>query len=120
MTSPQQGPLDVVPLGPLTNLPAVLTQEPALALRLTCVVAVMGSGQGHRLHPSENRATGAMLFGYGPPFRDVNAVLDTQVVLVVLASCVPVVFVPDGAARQIMLTSSDLYRHGRIGQLKQP
>lgn len=40
----------------------------------------MGRRPGHRFHPSENRATGAMLFGHGPIFRDHNAVLDTQAV----------------------------------------
>ena len=111
----QQGSLDVVALGPLTNLAAVLTREPALAFRVTRVVAVMGRRPGHRFHPSENRATGAMLFGHGPIFRDLNAVLDTEAVSVVLASGVPVVFVPYSAARQVMLTSSDLDRIGRIG-----
>ncbi len=110
----QQGILDVVALGPLTNLAAVLNREPALALRVTRVVAVMGRRPGHRFHPSENRATGAMLFGHGPIFRDLNAVLDTQAVSVVLASGVPVVFIPYSAARQVMLTSSDLDRIGRL------
>lgn len=111
----QEGSLDVVALGPLTNLAAVLSREPALALRVKRVVAVMGRRPGHRFHPSENRATGAMLFGHGPVFRDLNAVLDTQAVSVVLASGVPVVFVPYSAARQVMLTSNDLDRLGRIG-----
>ncbi len=106
----QRGPLDVVALGPLTNLAAVLVAEPALASRVTRVIAVMGRRPGHRFHPSENRATGAMLFGHGPIFRDLNAVLDPQAVAVVLASGVPVVLVPYTAARQVSVTASDLDR----------
>ena len=112
----QQGSLDVVALGPLTNLAAVLTREPALALRVTRVVAVMGRRPGHRFHPSENRATGAMLFGHGPIFRDLNAVLDPEAVSVVLASGVPVVLIPYSAARQVLMTGGDLDRVARTGR----
>ncbi|MEO5772241.1 MAG: nucleoside hydrolase [Burkholderiaceae bacterium] len=111
----QRGPLDVVMLGPLTNLAAVLAAEPALASRITRVIAVMGRRPGHRFHPSENRATGAMLFGHGPIFRDLNAVLDTHAVSVVLASGIPMVLVPYTAARQVSLTGSDLDRVARTG-----
>jgi len=111
----RQGSLEVVALGPLTNLAAVLTREPALALRVTRVVAVMGRRPGHRFHPSENRATGAMLFGHGPVFRDLNAVLDTEAVSVILASGVPLVLIPYSAARQVLMTGSDLDRVARLG-----
>ena len=111
----QQGSLDVVALGPLTNLAAVLTREPALALRVSRVVAVMGRRPGHRFHPSDNRATGAMLFGHGPIFRVLNAVLDPEAVSVVLASGVPVVLIPYSAARQVLLTGSDLDRLASTG-----
>ncbi len=112
----QQGSLEVVALGPLTNLAAVLAREPALAPRITRVVAVMGRRPGHRFHPSENIATGAMLFGHGPIFRDLNAVLDTQAVSVVLAAGVPVVLIPYSAARQVLMTGSDLDRIDRTGR----
>ncbi len=111
----QQGSLEVVALGPLTNLAAVLAREPALASRVSRVIAVMGRRPGHRFHPSENRATGATLFGHGPIFRDLNAVLDPQAVAVVLASGVPVVLIPYTAARQVLVTRSDLDRIARIG-----
>lgn len=39
-----------------------------------------------------------MLFGHGPIFRDLNAVLDPQAVSVVLASGIPRVLVPYTAA----------------------
>lgn len=111
----QSGTLDVVALGPLTNLAAVLTQDPALARNLNRVIAIMGRRPGHRFHPSENRATGAMLFGHGPIFRDLNAVLDPQAVSVVLGSGVPVIHTPYTAARQVLMTGSDLDRVARLG-----
>jgi len=75
----------------------------------------MGRRPGHRFHPSENRATGAMLFGHGPIFRDLNAVLDPQAVALVLASGIPLVLVPYTAARQVSLTGGDLDRIARSG-----
>lgn len=111
----QRGRLTVVALGPLTNLAAVLASEPALASRITRVIAVMGRRPGHRFHPSENRATGAMLFGHGPIFRDLNAVLDPQAVSVVLASGIPLVFIPYAAARKVLMTGSDLDHVARSG-----
>ena len=111
----QRGTLDVVALGPLSNLAALLAREPALARRITRVIAVMGRRPGHRFHPSENRAIGAMLFGHGPIFRDLNAVLDPQAVSVVLASGIPVILVPYTAARQVLMTSGDLDRVALTG-----
>lgn len=111
----QRGTLDVVALGPLTNLAALLVQEPTLASRITRVIAVMGRRSGHRFHPSENRATGAILFGHGPIFRDLNAVLDTHAVSVVLASGIPVILIPYTAARQVSMTGSDLDRVALTG-----
>ena len=111
----QRGTLDVVALGPLSNLAALLAQEPALASRITRVIAVMGRRPGHRFHPSENRATGAMLFGHGPIFRDLNAVLDPQAVSAVLASGIPIVLVPYTAAREVSLTGADLDRIALTG-----
>lgn len=52
-----------------------------------------------------------MLFGHGPIFRDLNAVLDPQAVAVVLASGVPVILIPHTAARQVLMTGSELPRN---------
>lgn len=102
------GALDYVALGPLTNLAAVVVKEPALACRINRVIAVMGRRPGHRFHPTENRGIGAMLFGHGPIFRDLNAVLDPGAVSVILASGIAVILVPYTAARQVLMTGSDL------------
>ena len=112
----QAGSLDYVALGPLSNLAAVLELEPALATRVTRVIAVMGRRTGHRFHPSENRSIGAMLFGHGPIFRDLNAVLDPRAVSLVLSSGIPMVLVPYTAARQVSMTSSDLDRVAGMGR----
>lgn len=102
------GALDYVALGPLTNLAAVLQREPGLARNITRVIAVMGRRPGHRFHPSENRAAGAMLFGHGPIFRDLNAVLDPQAVAVILKSGIPLILIPYTAARAVSFTGNDL------------
>ena len=107
-TALREGTLDYVALGPLTNLAAVLAREPGLGQRINRVVAVMGRRPGHRFHPSENQGLGAMLFGHGPIFRDLNAVLDPDAVSVVLRSGIPLVLLPYSAARQVLMTRSDL------------
>jgi hypothetical protein len=56
-----------------------------------------------------------MLFGHGPIFRDLIAVLDPQAVSVILASGIPVILVPYTAARQVSLTRSDLDRIALTG-----
>ena len=104
----QVGALDVVALGPLTNIAAVIAREPTLAKRITRVVAVMGRRPGHRFHPSENHGVGAMLFGHGPIFRDLNAVLDPHAVADILHSGIPLVLLPYTAARKVSVTSADL------------
>ena len=75
----------------------------------------MGRRPGHRFHPSENRVTGGMLFGHGPIFRDLNAVLDPQTALIVLASGILVVLVPYTAARQVSITGNNLDRVALAG-----
>ena len=50
----------------------------------------MGRRPGHRFHPSENRATGPLLFGHEPIFRDLNATVpEASTTAVVLASGIP-------------------------------
>lgn len=113
------GALDYVALGPLTNLAAVLQREPPLARNIIRVIAVMGRRPGHRFHPTENRAPGAMLFGHGPIFRDLNAVLDPQAVAVILRSGIPLVLIPYTVARSVLITGSDLDALARLGPAEQ-
>ena len=88
--SMQRGTPAVMALAPLINFAALLAKEPALASRITRVIAVMGRRLGHRFHPSENRATGPLLFGHEPIFRDLNATVpEASTTEVVLASGIP-------------------------------
>lgn len=112
-------PLTFVALGPLTNLAAVLRREPALAGQLVRVIAVMGRRPGHIFHPAEGRGEGAVLFGHGPIFRDLNAELDPRAVEVVVDAGVELVLLPYAAARGVVLTDADLgfiAAQGRTGQ----
>lgn len=107
-TALRDGAVTVVALGPLTNLAAVLQREPHLAGSVGRVIAVMGRRPGHLFHPSEGQAEGAMLFGHGPVFRDLNAELDPDAVDVVLRAGVELVLVPYAAARESVLEGEGL------------
>lgn len=102
------GELTYVAMGPLTNLAVVLRRNPEMANRIAGVIAVMGRRPGHRFHPSENRAPRALLFGHGPVFRDLNAVLDPDAVAIVLRSGIPLTLLPYTAARQVQLAEEHL------------
>lgn len=108
--------LTVVALGPLTNLAAVLEREPALAARVSRVIAVMGRRPGHRFHPTENRSPRAMLFGHGPVFRDLNAALDIAAVEVIVRAGVPLTLVPYTVARRVQFTAHSLDRLAAAGR----
>jgi inosine-uridine nucleoside N-ribohydrolase len=111
----RQERLVVLALGPLTNLAHTLQHEPALAARVIRVVAVMGHRPGHRFHPGEARSHGAMLFGHGPVFSDLNAEFDTDAVQRVLASGVALDLVPYSAARQVPVNGDDLEAIAALG-----
>ena len=103
------GPLVIVALGPLTNVAAALAGRPALAARVTRIVAVMGRREGHVFHPAEG-ARGGILFGHGPIFRDFNFAKDVRAADAVLRLPMPITLVPYEAARQVSLTAADLAR----------
>jgi inosine-uridine nucleoside N-ribohydrolase len=105
----EQGPLTILALGPLTNIAALLHEEPELRKNVARLIAVMGRRPGHIFHPAEG-ADGGMLFGHGPVFRDFNFALDPDAVSRVLALNVPISFVPYDATRGIELTAEDLDR----------
>ena len=96
----EQGPLTILALGPLTNIAALLHEEPELRKNVARLIAVMGRRPGHIFHPAEG-ADGGRLFGHGPVFRDFNFALDPDAVSRVLALNVPISFVPYDAARGI-------------------
>lgn len=110
----EQGPLTIVALGPLTNLAGVLEEDPSLAGRVARLIAVMGRRPGHIFHPSEG-ASGGILLGHGPVFRDLNFVLDADAAAQLIALHLPMSLVPYDAARGIELTGADLDRLAGAG-----
>lgn len=102
-----QRALTIVALGPLTNIAAALKDRPELAANVARLVAVMGRRPGHLFHPSEGHGQG-ILFGHGPVFRDFNVEMDRAAVTIILELEVPITLVPYEAAREIMLTESDI------------
>ena len=105
----ERGPLTILALGPLTGIAAVLSEHPELRKKAGRLIAVMGRRPGHIFHPAEG-ASGGMLFGHGPVFRDFNFALDPRAAGQVLAMNLPVSLVPYDAARGIEITAADLDR----------
>lgn len=113
-TALSQGPLTIVALGPLTNVAAALQGGPHLRSRVTRIIAVMGRRPGHVFHPAEGKG-GAMLFGHGPIFRDLNFVSDPEAAAEIIRLRLPLTLVPYDAARGIELTAADLARMRAAG-----
>jgi purine nucleosidase len=110
----ENAPLTIVALGPLTNIAAVLDARPDLRPRVARIVAVMGRRPGHIFHPAEG-ASGAMLLGHGPVFRDFNFEMDPRAAARVLATGLPLTLVPYDAARRIEISAADLDRLAASG-----
>jgi purine nucleosidase len=100
-------PLTLVSLGPLTNIAAALRERPALQANVARLVAVMGRRPGHLFHPAEG-ASGGILFGHGPVFRDFNFDQDREAATSVLEMGLPMTLMPYDAARELTLTGTDL------------
>jgi purine nucleosidase len=105
----ESGRLTIVALGPLTNIAAVLREQPALAKNIERLVAVMGRRPGHLFHPAEG-AGGGMLLGHGPVFSDFNFAKDADAAASVFAFDFPITLIPYDAARHVEITAADLDR----------
>lgn len=103
----EEGPLTLIALGPLTNLADLFSARPDLANNVTNAVAVMGKREGHAFHPAEG-ATGGVLFGHGPLFRDFNLCEDTEAARLLAGLDIEVTLLPYELARQVEITSQDL------------
>lgn len=102
------GPLTFIALGPLTNLAAAVGGSPDVQRNLAGIVAVMGRRPGHGFHPSEGTSTGAMLFGHGPVFSDLNLALDPPAAEQVIGWRRPLVLLPYEAARHVEMDAQAL------------
>jgi inosine-uridine nucleoside N-ribohydrolase len=105
----EAGPLEILALGPLTNVARALAHRPDLIRNVRGLVAVMGRREGHWFHPAEGHGSPSFL-GHGPVFRDFNFQKDSQAAARLLAAGVPITLVPYEAARGMMLTAADLDR----------
>ena len=112
----EAGPLTILALGPLTNVADTLRSQPSLAPRVERIIAVMGRHPGHLFHPSEGRGDG-VLFGHGPVFSDLNFRRDPRAVDFLLSMNVPLTLIPYEAARDTMVTPSDLERIAATGSV---
>jgi inosine-uridine nucleoside N-ribohydrolase len=108
------GPLTIISLGPLTNLELTLRRRPALAAGVR-LVGVMGRRPGHLFHPTEGHGAGAILFGHGPVFRDLNLVEDPAAAAAVLARRIPTTLIPYEVARDVSVGGADLDRMAAAG-----
>lgn len=109
-------PLEVLALGPLTNLACALALRPDLATRVVRVVAVMGAREGHVFHPAEDAAARSWL-GHGPTFDDVNASRDPAAVGAVLDAHLALFLMPYENARWIELDAASLARVAETGAM---
>jgi purine nucleosidase len=104
------GPLTILSLGPLTNLELTLRRRPELAGVGVRLVGVMGRRPGHLFHPTEGHGAGAILFGHGPVFRDLNLVEDPAAAAAILARRIPTTLIPYEVAREVSVGPADLDR----------
>jgi inosine-uridine nucleoside N-ribohydrolase len=109
------GPLTILSLGPLTNLELTLRRRPTLAYAGVRLVAVMGRRPGHLFHPTEGHGAGAILFGHGPVFRDLNLVEDPTAAAAILARRIPTTLIPYEVAREVSVGRGDLDRMAAAG-----
>lgn len=104
-----QGHMTILALGPLTNIATTLRLNPSLAKNVKRIIAVMGRHPGHLFHPSEGKSHG-ILFGHGPVFSDLNFRKDPEAARFLLSTDVPITLIPYEAARDWVLTPTDLDR----------
>lgn len=101
----QRGPLNVLAIGPVTNVATVLKLHPELAKNVVQIIAVAGRGPGQRFLSGPNQAYG---------FRDFNFELDPAAFQVLIDANVPIVLAPWELSSKVWITREDLKRldHG--------
>lgn len=93
-------PLDIMAIGPATNIGLLLMRYPKLAARVASVILVAGrrqAGQKFYVGPLQN-----------PPFPDLNFDLDNHAFRVLIQSGVPIVLLPFEISNKVWITAEDL------------
>lgn len=99
--------LNILAIGPVTNIATVLKLHPELAKNVIRIIAVAGRRPGQR-------------FAYSPKqdhaFQDLNFELDPAGFQILLDSGVPLVLVPWEISSKVWITREDVNRLGKGGQ----
>ncbi len=105
----EEGLLEIIALGPLTNIASLLRTRPDLAANITRIVMVAGKSRpGEMFHPGPN---------HWVHFRDFNICLGETAVETVMKSLVPLVLMPFNTARQVTVTARDMDKVKASGSL---
>jgi inosine-uridine nucleoside N-ribohydrolase len=101
----QHGPVNILAIGPVTNVGTVLKLHPELAKNVVQIIAVAGRRPGQRFLSGPNQAHG---------FRDLNFELDPSAFQVLLDAKVPIVLAPWEVSSKVWIKREDLERleHG--------
>jgi inosine-uridine nucleoside N-ribohydrolase len=101
----QHGPMNILAIGPVTNVATVLKLHPGLAKNVVRIIAVAGRRPGQRFLSGPNQAHG---------FRDLNFELDPAAFQVLLDAKVPIVLAPWEISSKVWIKREDLERleHG--------
>jgi inosine-uridine nucleoside N-ribohydrolase len=101
----QHGPVNILAIGPVTNVATVLKLHPELAKNVVQIIAVAGRRPGQRFLSGPNQAHG---------FRDLNFELDPSAFQVLLDAKIPIVLAPWEISSKVWIKREDLERleHG--------
>jgi inosine-uridine nucleoside N-ribohydrolase len=103
----QRGPLNILAIGPVTNVATVLKLHPELGKNVVQIIAVAGRRPGQQFLSSPNQAHG---------FRDLNFELDPAAFQVLLDANVPIVLAPWEISSKVWITRADLERLDQGGR----
>lgn len=94
-----EGPLDILALGPLTNVASLVMLEPELAPHIGQIISVAARRPGQRFRSVESQPR---------PFPDLNFDCDPAAMQVLIDSGIDLVFAPWEVSSHVWLTENDL------------
>ena len=106
----RKGRLNILAIGPVTNVATVLKLHPELARNVIRIVAVAGRRPGQRFAASSTQAQA---------FRDLNFELDPAGFQVLLDSGVPIILAPWELSSKVWMKREDLERLNKGGPAAQ-